>query len=251
MAKMANRRMFAKSVIGSARFLRMPPTSRLLYYDLGMQADDDGIVEAFSVMRTTAANEDDLRVLVSKGFVTILDNEDLVAYITDWNTNNYIQKDRYCASRYKGLLVRVQSQAQAENALDTGCIHTVSATDTVGIPAVSGVDTQVRKELSKSKYSKERGKGAAEPPKGFAPPTLNQLEMFCSENGLNIDCERFLYYYEARGWKLSGGMAMTDWKAAVRSWARMEHNPDLKNQNDKKGDSPEGNPYYVEGAIML
>ena len=44
---------------------------------------------------------------------------------------------------------------------------------------------------------------------------------------------------------------MTDWKAAVRSWARMEHNPDLKNQNDKKGDSPEGNPYYVEGAIML
>ena len=46
-------------------------------------------------------------------------------------------------------------------------------------------------------------------------------------------------------------LAMTDWKAAVRSWARMEHNPDLKNQNDKKGDSPEGNPYYVEGAIML
>lgn len=96
-----------------------------------------------------------------------------------------------------------------------------------------------------------RGRGAAEPPKGFAPPTLSELELFCSENGLNIDCKRFLYYYEARGWKLSGGMAMTDWKAAVRSWARMEHNPDRKNQNDKKGDSPEGNPYYVEGAIML
>lgn len=111
------------------------------------------------------------------------------------------------------------------------------------------MDTQVRKELSKSKYSK--GRGAAEPPKGFAPPTLNQLEMFCSENGLNIDCKRFLYYYEARGWKLSGGMAMTDWKAAVRSWARMEHSPDLKNQNDKKGDNLEDNPYYVEGAIML
>lgn len=64
---MAERRMFAKSVINSARFLTMPPSSRLLYYDLGMAADDDGVVEAFTVMRTTGAADDDLRVLVSKG----------------------------------------------------------------------------------------------------------------------------------------------------------------------------------------
>ena len=56
---MAERRMFAKSVVGSGRFLQMPPTSRLLYYDLGMAADDDGIVEAFTVIRTTGAAEDD------------------------------------------------------------------------------------------------------------------------------------------------------------------------------------------------
>lgn len=85
--------MFAKSIIGSARFLRMPPTSRLLYYDLGMEADDDGCVEAFVVMRKTGAAEDDLRVLVSKGFVQIL-NDDLVSLILDWKTNNYIPKDR-------------------------------------------------------------------------------------------------------------------------------------------------------------
>lgn len=103
---MAERRMFAKSVIGSARFLRMPPTSRLLYYDLGMQADDDGVVEAFSVMRTTGANEDDLRVLASKGFVTVL-NEDLVTYIQDWSRNNLIKKDRYHASVYSDLLVQL------------------------------------------------------------------------------------------------------------------------------------------------
>lgn len=65
---MAERRMFAKSVINSARFLTMPPSSRLLYYDLGMAADDDGVVEAFTVMRTTGAADDDLRVLVSKGW---------------------------------------------------------------------------------------------------------------------------------------------------------------------------------------
>lgn len=80
---MANRRMFAKSVIGSARFLRMPPTSRLLYYDLWMQADDDGIVEAFRVMRITAANVDDLRLLISKGFVTVLDDEEWVVRVNE------------------------------------------------------------------------------------------------------------------------------------------------------------------------
>ena len=100
---MAERRMFAKSVIGSARFLRMPATSRLLYYDLGMEADDDGCVEAFGVMRKTGANEDDLRVLASKGFVRVL-NEDLVSYILDWNTNNQIRKDRYHKGIYKHLI---------------------------------------------------------------------------------------------------------------------------------------------------
>lgn len=110
---MAERRMFAKSIIDSARFLRMPATSRLLYYDLGMAADDDGVVEAFTVMRTTGAVEDDLRVLVSKGFVTVL-NDDLVSYITDWKRNNLIKKDRYRPSVYTDLLVQISNGTQPE-----------------------------------------------------------------------------------------------------------------------------------------
>lgn len=100
---MAERRMFAKAITNSARFLRMPATARLLYYDLGMAADDDGITEAFSVMRTTGATEDDLRVLASRGYVQIL-NDDLVSYIPDWKVNNRIRKDRYRKSIYRGLL---------------------------------------------------------------------------------------------------------------------------------------------------
>ena len=105
--------MFARSVIGSARFLRMPATTRLLYYDLGMQADDDGIVEAFSVMRATGATEDDLRVLASKGFVHVL-NADFVTYITDWKRNNLIKKDRYRPSMYHEMLVRLTDGTQME-----------------------------------------------------------------------------------------------------------------------------------------
>lgn len=102
---MAERRMFSKSVVNSARFLRMPQTSRLLYYDLGMAADDDGVVEAFTVLRTTGAAEDDLRVLAAKGFVTVL-NDDLVSFITGWNINNQLRKDRYHQSICRELLVK-------------------------------------------------------------------------------------------------------------------------------------------------
>ena len=97
---MAGRRMFARSVIGSARFLRMPQSSRLLYYDLGMAADDDGVVEAFSVMRTTGASEDDLRVLAARQFVKVI-NDDLVSVILDWRQNNQIRKDRYTPTIYQ------------------------------------------------------------------------------------------------------------------------------------------------------
>ena len=100
---MAERRMFAKAVINSGRFLRMPPTSRLLYYDLGMAADDDGIVEAFTVMKADGCTEDDLRVLIAKGFVRLL-NEDLVTLITDWKTNNLIKSDRYKPSVYAAII---------------------------------------------------------------------------------------------------------------------------------------------------
>lgn len=147
---MANRRMFSKTIINSARFLRMPPTSRLLYYDLGMHADDDGIVEAYSVMRMTQCNEDDLRVLVARGFVRIL-NGDLVSLILDWNENNYIQKDRYHPSIYKNLALQLT---------EGECIQDVSSMDTeVRLGKVrSGKDRSGEDSKAKAEEGSERFK---------------------------------------------------------------------------------------------
>lgn len=102
----ANRRMFSLKIIDSARFLKMPSSTRLLYYDLCMRADDDGVVEGFNVLRMTGATEDDLRVLTSKGFIQVL-NEDLVSYIIDWTEHNKIRSDRKVDSIYKDLLLKV------------------------------------------------------------------------------------------------------------------------------------------------
>ena len=62
---------------------------------------------AWNVMKLTNAHEDDLRILVGKGYITILDNEDLVAYLNDWETNNVIRSDRYHKGVYKDLKIRI------------------------------------------------------------------------------------------------------------------------------------------------
>ena len=100
---MAERRMFSKSLIHSAQFLKMPRSTRLLYYDLGMAADDDGIAEAYSVMRLSGGTKKDLEALESNGFIKLLD-KNMVAYICDWKRNNLIKKDRYNPSAHRSLL---------------------------------------------------------------------------------------------------------------------------------------------------
>ena len=97
----------------SARFLKMPASTQCLYFHLGLNADDDGIVEAYNVMKLVGATEDDLKVLVSKGFVIVL-NEDLVTYITDWTENNNIRADRKIDSIYKDLLLQVVPDAKLQ-----------------------------------------------------------------------------------------------------------------------------------------
>ena len=108
---MAERRMFSKKIIDSARFIKMPTSSQALYFHMGVRADDDGIVEGYNVMRMIGATEDDLKVLVAKGFVTIL-NEDLVAYINDWKEHNLIRADRKVDSIYKDLLLQIVPEVQ-------------------------------------------------------------------------------------------------------------------------------------------
>ena len=161
---MAERRMFAKSIIGSARFLRMPPSSRLLYYDLGMYADDDGVVEAFSVMRQTGATEDDLRVLVSKGFVRVL-NDDLVSYIMDWSVNNSIRKDRYHPSIYKDLVLQLTDGIPSDNQMATNGKPRLGK-DSIGKDSKGKSNitpSQVREEFDElwEIYPKKRGKKRA------------------------------------------------------------------------------------------
>lgn len=115
---MANRRMFSSRVTESTRFIKMPASSQNLYFHLGMNADDDGVVEAYPVMCTIGATEDDLRVLVGKQFATVL-NEDCVTFLNDWTENNNIRADRKVDSIYKDLLLQIVPDACLKDAKPT------------------------------------------------------------------------------------------------------------------------------------
>lgn len=107
---MAQRRMVSKAITEKTTFLKMPLTAQALYFHLNTNADDEGIVEAYKVMRMLGTNEDDLRVLATRRFITIL-NEDLVTYILDWNEHNIIRADRKIKSVYQDLLIQVVPEA--------------------------------------------------------------------------------------------------------------------------------------------
>lgn len=93
--------MFSKTITNSSKFLMMPNSAQNLYFHLGMNADDDGFCEHFTIMRMTDSKPDDLKILHSKNFVKIFDEKVLI--ILDWKENNYIRADRYSTSKYLEL----------------------------------------------------------------------------------------------------------------------------------------------------
>lgn len=127
---MAERRMFAKTIIDSDAFIDMPTSARLLYYDLAMRADDDGFVNSpKKIIRMTGASDDDLSVLILKKF--IIPFESGVVVIKHWRIHNYIRKDTYNETAYKDeKSTLILDENKAYKLIDTTCIPPVDETST-------------------------------------------------------------------------------------------------------------------------
>lgn len=104
---MKTRRMVSKLIYDSERFLKMSVSARDLYTYLILHADDDGVVEAGTVLRLTKGADDDLNLLIYKNFITMLDPENKVVYVNDWLLHNTIRADRKTNSVYKDLLLKI------------------------------------------------------------------------------------------------------------------------------------------------
>lgn len=202
---MAERRMFAKSIVDSDAFIDMPMSARLLYYDLCMRADDDGFVNSpKKIMRMIGATNDDMNILIMRKFVIEFENG--VVVIKHWRIHNYIQRDRYKPTNYKEQMDQLETDENGSyRKLSAPCIQNVST-----------LDTQDR--LGKDRKGKDRLGNSADKPHR---PTAEEVRAYCQERKNKVDPEQFVDFYASKGWMI-GKNPMKDWKAAVRTWERSE-----------------------------
>lgn len=229
---MAERRMFSKSVIDSDMFLDMPLSAQALYFHLGMHGDDDGFISnPKRISRAVGCNNDDIRILIQKGF--IIPFESGVVVIRDWKINNTLRNDRYKPTLYTNELGRLKLDASGRY-IFTG-IQNGNQMATKWIPNGNQMEPQHNvTQINVDKRSVDIGGETAENPppapasygkKKFVPPTLDEVAAYCNERHNGINPSAFIDYYEARGWKYGTGKPMANWKAAVRTWEQKEKGP--------------------------
>ncbi|MFS9334768.1 DnaD domain-containing protein [Streptococcus peroris] len=141
---MAQRRMFSRKITETDHFLEMPLSSQALYFHLNMGADDEGFIDkAKTIQRTIGASDDDMKLLIAKGF--LIPFESGVVVIRHWRIHNYIQADRFQAT------IHQNEKEQLE--FDKSKIASIKPLDQC-IQNVSKLDTQVR--LGEDRLDKDR-----------------------------------------------------------------------------------------------
>lgn len=156
---MAERRMFAKTIIDSDAFLDMPLSSQALYFHLSMRADDDGFINnPKKIQRIIGASDDDLKLLIAKNF--IIPFESGIVVIKHWRIHNYIRNDRYKSTVYeeeKSMLVVKENNAYTlcpASGIPTGIPSGIPSDNQSGYQ----METQVR--LGKDSIGKDNNIGA-------------------------------------------------------------------------------------------
>ncbi|HBM5445986.1 TPA: replisome organizer [Enterococcus faecium] len=228
---MAERRMFAKTIIDSDAFLDMPLSTQALYFHLSMRADDDGFINnPKKIQRMVGCGDDDLKLLMAKRFILVFESGVIV--IKHWKIHNYIRNDRYKPTLYqdeKALL------ADKDNKAYTFAEELSKHDEKLGIPddnqAVYQMDTQVR--LGKDRLGKDSKeiKDLTPSKKSKAKPIRHkygeyknvllsdgQMEKLKTEfpNDYQERIERLSEYCE------SSGKTYKNYLATIRSWARKE-----------------------------
>lgn len=222
---MAERRMFAKTIIDSDAFLDMPLSTQALYFHLSMRADDDGFVNnPKRIQRMIGASDDDVRVLIGKQFIITFDTG--VVVIKHWRIHNYIRSDRYKATTCTAEAAMLTTDEARAYQLDTNGIP-------LGIPNDNQLsyqrDTQVR--LGKNRIDKGSIEGVEiyekstpkKPTKHKHGEYQNVLLTDAELEKLKAEYPDYLERIERLSeYIASSGKAYKSHYATIRAWARKD-----------------------------
>ena len=100
---MAERRMFAKTIVLSDDFLDMPFSTQVLYFHVCMTAKDKGITNSvYSTANMIGADPSNVKILIENGYIKPLGGDDLGSYeIVHWYENNGIGEPAKKRNNYK------------------------------------------------------------------------------------------------------------------------------------------------------
>lgn len=207
---MAERRMFAKTIIDSDAFLDMPLSTQALYFHLSMRADDDGFINnPKKIQRMIGCCDDDLKLLLVKNFIFAFESG--VVVIKHWKIHNLIRTDRYKATVYQ--------EEKAQLSVKDNKAYTL------GIPNGNQTETQVR--LGKDSLVEDSINKEKNDKKEVRHKFGEYHNVLLSDEDLEKLKTEFPTDWVARIENLSSYIASTGKKyknhlATIRNWARKE-----------------------------
>ena len=240
---MAERRMFAKTIVDSDLFLEMPLSTQCLYFHLAMRADDEGFINnPKRIARGIGANEGDIRTLMERGYV--IPFETGIVVIRHWKVHNYIRGDRVHHTAFTEEKSRLTEDGNGVYNIGCQVVDKCLPSDGQAVDSWYTEDRLGKDSLGKD--SIEKGISAKRTTK-FTPPTVEEVKAYCEERKNGIDAQHFIDYYETRGWKV-GRNTMKDWKAAVRTWERNESN--VRNDKPERNVARAGTENWDWGTVL-
>lgn len=239
---MAKRRMFSLDVVDTDTFLDMPASTQALYFHLGMRADDDGFVASPRKITTMVnCSNDDLKLLLSKGFIIPFDSG--VCLVRDWKINNNIRTDRYKPTQY---LTERNTVETTEN----------GAYILYGIPNDNQMSyqryTQVR--LGKDRLGKDRESKAQAPALpldkygqyGWVKLSKEQYSSLVKDFG-EAETKRCIAYVDESAQATGNKNKWKDWNLVVRKCHRQNWGLDKKQTDVKQAADYESGADFLEG----
>ena len=239
---MAKRRMFSLDVVDTDTFLDMPASTQALYFHLGMRADDDGFVASPRKITTMVnCSNDDLKLLLSKGFIIPFDSG--VCLVRDWKINNNIRTDRYKPTQYLTERNTVETTENGAYILS-------------GIPNDNQMSyqryTQVR--LGKDRLGKDRESKAQAPALpldkygqyGWVKLSKEQYSSLVKDFG-EAETKHCIAYVDESAQATGNKNKWKDWNLVVRKCHRQNWGLDKKQTDVKQAADYESGADFLEG----
>ena len=157
------------------------------------------------------------------GLIEVLENGAI--YMLD--IQNFIGKGSTEADRQRLYDRRISEERKQNKLTQSRNLEEICKKSTPEIEIELEKDIEIEKEIHSS------AKSTTTKRKRFEKPTLSQITQYCLERNNNVNAEQFYDYYESNGWKV-GKNAMKDWKAAVRTWERIEYRKSNYKKNSKE-----------------